>query len=118
MSKEKQIEEKVCKNCIHYQMCVDTFRKAKQDGEYLLIDEDFYFAHTDGCDFYADKRTYRKQSEGEWIAKDNFNGRCTIAICSNCGTEKAFPVLVSIDTIGTLYPYCQKCGAKMKGGAE
>ena len=61
---------------------------------------------------------YRKQSEGEWIAKDNFIGRCTIAICSNCGTEKAFPVLVRIETISTLYPYCQKCGAKMKGGAE
>lgn len=61
---------------------------------------------------------YRKQKEGEWIAKDNFNGRCTIATCSNCGTEKAFAVLVSIDTIATLYPYCQKCGARMKGGAE
>lgn len=61
---------------------------------------------------------YRKQIDGEWIAKDNFNGRCSIATCSNCGTEKAFSVLVSIETIASLYPYCQKCGAKMKGGAE
>lgn len=62
MSKEKQIEEMVCKNCIHYQMCVNTFRKGKQDGEYLLIEEDEYFAHANGCDFYADKRICRKQS--------------------------------------------------------
>ena len=58
---------------------------------------------------------YRKQSVGEWVAKDNFNGRCSIATCSNCGTEKAFSILVSIETVATLYPYCQKCGAKMKG---
>lgn len=70
MSKEKQIEEMACKNCIHYQMCVDTFRKGKQDGEYLLIEEEAYFANADGCDFYADKRIYRKQSEGEWISVD------------------------------------------------
>ena len=61
---------------------------------------------------------YFKQSEGEWIAKDNFDGRCSIATCSNCGEEKAFAVLVKTTTIATLYPYCQKCGAKMKGGAE
>lgn len=57
MTKEKQIEEKVCRNCIHYQTCVecvDTFCKGKQDGDYLLIEEDAYFAKADGCDFYAD----------------------------------------------------------------
>lgn len=61
---------------------------------------------------------YRKQKEGEWIAKDNFNGRCSIATCSNCGIEKAFAALVKPETIAELYPYCQKCGAKMKGGAD
>ena len=45
---------------------------------------------------------YRKQSEGEWIAKDNIKGRCSIATCSNCGTEKAFSILVSIETVATL----------------
>lgn len=60
---EKQIEKKPCKNCIHYQGCVDTFRKAKQDGEVLLIEEDAYFADAGDCDFYADERIYRKQSD-------------------------------------------------------
>lgn len=59
-------KEKACKNCIHYQMCVDTFRKGKQDGEYLLIEEEAYFVNADGCDFYVDKRIYRKQNE--WIS--------------------------------------------------
>ena len=61
---------------------------------------------------------YRKQSVGEWIAKDNINGRCSIATCSNCGTEKAFSIPISIETVTNLYPYCQKCGASMKGGAK
>lgn len=74
----------------------------------------------DACEFWIESSVlynagYRKQVEGEWIAKDNFNGRCTIATCSKCGVEKAFSVLVRIETISTLYPYCQKCGAKMKG---
>lgn len=76
------------------------------------------------CDFELDRKKtaenlynagYRKQVEGEWIAKDKINGRCSIATCSNCGTEKAFSILVNIETVATLYPYCQKCGAKMKG---
>jgi hypothetical protein len=54
------MDEKICKNCIHFQKCVDTFRKGVQDGYYLLIEEDAYFANADGCDFYADKRIYRK----------------------------------------------------------
>ena len=57
---------------------------------------------------------YRKQSEGEWIAKDNINGKCSIAICSNCGTEKGLPVLLPIETVTRDFPYCEKCGAKMK----
>lgn len=68
------------------------------------------------CALYRDG--YRKQSEREWVAKDNFDGRCSIASCSNCGTEKAFSILVRTETIAELYPYCQKCGAKMKGSAE
>ena len=51
---------------------------------------------------------YRKQSEGEWIAKDNINGKCSIAICSNCGTEKGLPVLLPIETVTRDFPYCEK----------
>lgn len=60
---EKQIKRKACKNCIHYRMCVDKFRKSKQDGEVLLIEEEAYFADAGDCDFYADKRVYRKRSD-------------------------------------------------------
>lgn len=63
-----QIEKRACKNCIHYQMCVETFRKAKQDGDILLIEEKAYFADANGCDFYADKRIYRKQV---WISVED-----------------------------------------------
>lgn len=59
---------------------------------------------------------YRKQSEGEWHAKDNINGRCSIATCSNCGTTKGLAVLLPIETVTRDFPYCEKCGAKMKGG--
>lgn len=62
------------------------------------------------------EKGYRKQSEGEWIAKDNINGRCSIAICSNCGTTKGLAVLLPIETVTRNFPYCEKCGAKMKGG--
>lgn len=61
---------------------------------------------------------YRKQRVGEWIAKDNINGKCSIAICSNCGTTKGLAVLLPIETVTRDFPYCEKCGAKMKGGAE
>lgn len=106
MSQEKKIEEMVCKNCIHYQMCVDTFRKGKQDGEYLLIEEDEYFAHANGCDFYADKRIYRKPSEGEWIHDMN-----NLYGCSNCLWRSAMSPKMML-------PYCPRCGAKMKEGIE
>lgn len=107
MSKEKQIEG-----------------MAKDLGECHTIDEwaarEYGEAYTD---FHATAekmldRGWSKQSVGEWIAKDDFNGRCSIATCSNCGTEKAFSILVRTETIAELYPYCQKCGAKMKGGEE
>lgn len=116
---KEQIEEKVCKNCIHYQMCVDTFRKAKQDGEILFLEEDAYFAKADGCDFYADKRIYRKQSVGEWDLKGKFKSVYPLPLmnldieCSACGYN---PTKYSEDY--KRYNYCPNCGAKMKGGAE
>lgn len=66
MNKEKQIEEMSCKKCLHYEMCLEKFRKAKDEGFWELTDEDEYFAHADECDFYA--ADYRKQ--GEWISVD------------------------------------------------
>lgn len=111
---EKQaIEEKVCKNCIHYQMCVDTFRKAKQDGEILLLEEEAYFAKADGCDFYADKRIYRKQSEGEWLASDVLRGdedwkRYACSLCKHM-------TVAYYKDVRDLSKFCPNCGAKMNG---
>ena len=47
-----------CKNCIHYDMCLEKFRKSKAEGFYELIDEKEYFAHADECDFFKDKSLY------------------------------------------------------------
>ena len=66
MSKEKQIEEKTCKKCLHYEMCLEKFRKAKADGFYEMTDEEEYFAHADECDFFI--TGYRKQ---EWISVED-----------------------------------------------
>lgn len=48
---------------------------------------------------------YRKQSEGEWITDEE--GYVT---CSNCGEEHTWDEFRP--------PYCDMCGARMKGGAE
>ena len=102
MSKEKQIEEMACKKCLHYEMCLDNFRKAKEEGLWELTDEEEYFSHADECDFCA--VGYRKQSEVEW---ETFPSIGTAYRCSIC-KEKT-----EIKT-----KFCPKCGAKMKGGAE
>ena len=61
MSRDKQIEEMMCKKCLHYEMCLKRFRKLKKENHYVLIDEDEYFAHADDCEFYISD--YRKASE-------------------------------------------------------
>lgn len=116
MSREKQIEEMAKALTAHEKKLCDRLPKDKC----LLTSATHAQVSCDYCKIaeFLYNAGYRKQVEGEWIAKDNFNGRCTIATCSKCGVEKAFPVLVRIETISTLYPYCQKCGANMKGGAE
>ena len=53
MDKEKQIEEMECKKCLHYEMCLKKFRKAKEEGLWELTDEEEYFSHANDCDFYA-----------------------------------------------------------------
>lgn len=60
---ENQIEKKACKNCIHYQMCLDSYREGVRQGENLDMSEEEYFADACGCNFYADERIYRKQSD-------------------------------------------------------
>ena len=111
---EKQIERKACKNCIHHRMCVDKFRKAKQDGEVLLIEEEAYFADAGDCNFYADKRIYRKQREGKWIK------RISAYVCSECEAEISIGGFAEdsdpIDDFGLCF--CCNCGAKMKGAED
>lgn len=63
MSNNK-VEKKECQKCLHYEMCLDNFRKAKEEGLWELTDEKEYFAHADECDFCA--VGYCKQSE--WIS--------------------------------------------------
>ena len=48
---------------------------------------------------------YRKQSEGEWITDE-----AGFVTCSECGEEHTWDEFRP--------PYCDMCGAKMKGGAE
>ena len=56
---------------------------------------------------------YRKQSEGEWIAKTDYAGYGYY--CSNCN---AVFIGENAEWIAKEHHYCPKCGAKMKGGAE
>lgn len=74
MSKEKQIEEMDCKKCLHYEMCLENFRRAKEDGLWELTDEEEYFAHADECDFYA--AGYRKQSDNVIELPCNIGDSC------------------------------------------
>ena len=64
MNNNKKVEKKECQKCLHYEMCLDNFRKAKEEGLWELTDEKEYFAHADECDFCA--VGYCKQSE--WIS--------------------------------------------------
>ena len=53
---------------------------------------------------------YRKQSEGEWIAKTDYAGYGYY--CSNCN---AVFTGENAEWIAKEHIYCPKCGAKMKG---
>ena len=55
---------------------------------------------------------------GEWIGVDNFNGRSSIVYCNQCGERKALCALATLETVRNLFPYCEKCGADMKGKGE
>ena len=91
MSREKQIEEMARAMC--------SFSKNTLCRE--CSDECFYKDYAER----AYNAGYRKQSEGEWITDEK--GYVT---CSNCGEEHTWDEFRP--------PYCDMCGAKMKGGAE
>ena len=114
MSKEKQIEEMSCKKCLHYEMCLENFRKAKEEGLWELTEEDEYFAHADKCDFYA--AGYRKQSEGEWILTGTFKSTFPLPVADfhkACSVCRWFPPKYSTDY--KEYNFCPNCGAHMRG---
>ena len=56
---------------------------------------------------------WRKQSEGEWIAKKGYAGYGYY--CSNCDTVFTGE---NAEWIAKEHNYCPNCGAKMKGGNE
>ena len=91
MEREKQIEE-----------MADEIRRIRES---YFGQADYLFA----MKMY--EAGYRKQSEGEWVRKDGF------LVCSNCDSTKPFAVIRDeIHYFGC--NYCNKCGAKMKGGTE
>ena len=102
MSKEKQIEEmaKVISNIPPIEFPFGSRLQGRRIYTSTKIAEHLY------------NENYRKQSEGEWIKKDGF------LVCSVCDATKpiAFSTVLKI----TYYKcdYCNRCGAKMKGGAE
>ena len=55
---------------------------------------------------------YRKQKEGEWIEKDG------LLVCSECDATKPIAFSTVLKTTYCKCDYCNRCGAKMKGGAE
>ena len=63
----KQIEEKVCKRCLHKEMCLENFRRAKEEGLWELTTEEEYFSYANECDFFI--AGYRKQSD---VAREVF----------------------------------------------
>ena len=114
MSKEKQIEEMAKDICVAEQKtnysCTEKCKKQGICAYCKVIAETLYNAG------------YRKQSEGEWI--DQYKGQHTnpIYVCSICGKgtllRPHINELDNMEMVQALSPFCPKCGAKMKGGAE
>jgi hypothetical protein len=132
MSRE-QIDNKNCKECLHFEACLKWTDFPKQIG-------------------FPTCRNYRNQVEGEWVFDTNhsFNDYGDLKVyatakCSEC--EKPYPfnptvasefverpetlsvnedwdidvepikaeVLKQAKSNKNLYPFCPNCGAKMKG---
>ena len=109
----KQIEEmvlnmskKICKDCLHYKMCLEKFRKLKEENEYIGISEDDYFSSANDCDFYIVNAEMKekaiKEAEAElcdkqveemanvtraWCEIDNSCGSCHWKTCNECLAE-------------------------------
>lgn len=76
------------------------------DESHWRIEQDFTGCHINSAEIAENiyKAGYRKQSMGEWIAKEKIIRSITALnyTCSVCGVE------------GRCTPYCPNCGAKMK----
>ena len=98
----KRIATKICSNfndgicCVDCSVCI-------LNCEYKLLAEHLY---------NAGYRKQSKQSEGEWIKK---NG---LLVCSECDATKPIAFSTVLKTNYYKCDYCNRCGAKMKGGAE
>ena len=55
--------------------------------------------------------------QGEWITNTTIDGYTTHANCSCCGYERRVGRGCSLD-LDNLPNFCEKCGARMKGGDE
>lgn len=94
MSKEKQISEMGCGDCLHFTACLLNSEYAPRP-----------------CSAYENKTDFRKQKEGEWIFRnDGAYGR-TRCYCSACGKHSGIGGIRE----NQLKPFCPNCGAKMKG---
>lgn len=91
---EKQIEEKNCKECLHFEACSKWTDFPKQIG-------------------FPVCRKYRKQVEGEWLTetKNRFFG-VKRRYCSICGKTPYFDNFMGKYLLTN---YCPDCGAHMKG---
>lgn len=105
MSRERQIEE------IAREMC-----HLSAECKTCQICNERYHGGDDLCYFQCVAKEiinhgYRKQSEGEWIAKTDYAGYGYY--CSNCN---AVFTGENAEWIAKEHIYCPKCGAHMRGG--
>ena len=103
----------ICKDCIHYNLCMDKFKKqysiyANKD---ITVDE---------CEHFKNKTDVEEVKHGEWI--DKFNGKYAnpTYVCSICG-ERALLEMYRNELDQWRYRQslsirCPHCGVKMDGG--
>ena len=91
---------------------IEEMRKEVASIHRFFMEDDDY---EDLDDYIADElynAGYRKQSEGEWIFRnDGAYGR-TRCYCSACGKHSGIGGIRE----NQLKPFCPNCGAHMKGG--
>ena len=99
MDREKQIEEMAKITCSMY--CRNKEKKCANIQEC-----DMKCLHHQRCEVLYNAG-YRKQNMGEWIMVRE--GITEKVVCSNCNSEKGSFMKP---------PFCNQCGAIMKGGSE